>query len=338
MRFIKPRRPVSKVYIHCSASDNPDHDNAATIDAWHKANGWAGIGYHFFIRKDGLVEIGRDIEKTPAAQGGHNRGTIAICLHGLKKNKFTKEQFASLGDLCKQINEAYRGGMTFHGHCEVSAKTCPVFDYGKVLNLDARGKINGSVLVDPMSSGLEYADPAAQDHSILRNGDKGRQVEALQKQLVDLGYHVGNIDGHFGNRTRDAVLSFQADNHLITDGLVGKMTFEALDDAKPRKIADARATATVGTLAEKGSRIADASVKGSGAGALTICGGIIAYAGKASDEFQKILAQVEPIAAPFGGLSTILLVGLLGVVAFMTWQSIRAGRARAADHRSGKTS
>ena len=24
---------------------------AAQVDEWHKANGWSGIGYHFFVRK-----------------------------------------------------------------------------------------------------------------------------------------------------------------------------------------------------------------------------------------------------------------------------------------------
>ena len=25
------------------------------IDSWHKNNGWAGCGYHFFVRKDGSI-------------------------------------------------------------------------------------------------------------------------------------------------------------------------------------------------------------------------------------------------------------------------------------------
>ncbi|MDP5307912.1 N-acetylmuramoyl-L-alanine amidase [Paracoccus spongiarum] len=140
-RFQKPARPVSRVFLHCSASDRPEHDSAAVIDAWHKANGWAGIGYHYFIRKDGTLESGRDLNKVPAAQGGHNTGTIAICLHGLEISKFTPAQFASLRGLCIQINRAYAGNVTFHGHCEVSPKSCPVFTYEDVLGIDAEGKM-----------------------------------------------------------------------------------------------------------------------------------------------------------------------------------------------------
>jgi N-acetylmuramoyl-L-alanine amidase len=136
--FIKPKRPVARVFLHCSASDNPSHDNIATMTAWH-----ATIGYHFFITKMGVILKGRDLEADPAAQQGHNKGTIAICCHGLEVGKFTAAQFASLRTLCEQIDDAYGAGrVTFHGHCEVSAKSCPVFDYKRVLGLDRFGKLS----------------------------------------------------------------------------------------------------------------------------------------------------------------------------------------------------
>lgn len=138
MKFVKPKnRPVTRVFIHCSASDRPEDDNVATITAWHKARKFSTIGYHFYINKNGICFNGRDIELIPAAQEGYNSGSIAICLGGLRD--FTPEQFATLKDLCQQINRTYAGFVTFHGHCEVSAKTCPVFDYKTVLGLADRG-------------------------------------------------------------------------------------------------------------------------------------------------------------------------------------------------------
>ena len=139
MMFKRPRRRVYKVYIHCSASDNPDHDSADVMDLWHRQRGWSGIGYHYFIRKDGFLEDGRDLEKIPAAQARHNRGSIAICLHGLVEDLFTDAQFNTLKALVKEINNAYNGKVTFHGHREVAAKACPVIDYKKILKLNAKG-------------------------------------------------------------------------------------------------------------------------------------------------------------------------------------------------------
>lgn len=69
---------------------------------------------------------------------------------------------------------------------------------------------------------------------VLKFGDRGELVRDLQGRLSDLGYHLGRIDGHFGDRTRAAVLAFQADNGLVTDGLVGQVTREAMRDAPPR--------------------------------------------------------------------------------------------------------
>lgn len=137
--FIKPERRVRRVFIHCSASDLANHDDVDVIRAWHEAKGFDDVGYHFFIQKNGNIQLGRSLEKVPAAQYLHNIGTIAICVHGLVKERFTAEQFDALKRLCKQINAAYKGSVSFHGHCEVSKKECPVFDYKAVLNLTKNG-------------------------------------------------------------------------------------------------------------------------------------------------------------------------------------------------------
>ena len=144
MQFSKPYRRVRKVFLHCSASDNPRLKGPALVDEitlWHRKNGWRTIGYHFVIDKEGRVMRGRDIELTPAAQAGHNEGSIAICVHGLAKSKFTDAALAAVLELCHQINDAYGGKVTFHGHREVAKKECPVFDYKALLNLTDDGHI-----------------------------------------------------------------------------------------------------------------------------------------------------------------------------------------------------
>ena len=167
----RPNRKVSRVFIHCSASDHRHHDNIETIRAWHTnpkpkkgekpgpehGRSWSDVGYHYFIRKSGLIEEGRPLSKSPAAQKGHNTGTIAICCHGLEEDRFTEAQFNSLRQLCAQINEAYGGAVTFHGHREVSNKTCPVFNYRLVLGLDGQGRMTG---FEPKNQAAP-AEPAA---------------------------------------------------------------------------------------------------------------------------------------------------------------------------------
>lgn len=139
IQFTKPKRSVSRVFVHCSASDIPDHDNIETIREWHLNRGFNDVGYHYFITKSGELQIGRSLEFAPAAQKSHNRGTIAICVSGLEY--FTPVSLDKLQQLCVAINKAYKGNVTFHGHREVSNKTCPVFDYKSLLQLDDRGKL-----------------------------------------------------------------------------------------------------------------------------------------------------------------------------------------------------
>lgn len=134
-------RHIERVFIHCSASSNPNI-TAADVDTWHRKRGWRGIGYHYFIKTDGTLEMGRDLSLTPAAQKGHNKHTVAICLNGLIPTDFTDAQFDTLKEVCEWLNDQFED-ITFHGHCEVSAKTCPVFNYKEVLQLDDEGRLYG---------------------------------------------------------------------------------------------------------------------------------------------------------------------------------------------------
>jgi peptidoglycan hydrolase-like protein with peptidoglycan-binding domain len=69
----------------------------------------------------------------------------------------------------------------------------------------------------------------------LSSGSRGEKVEELQKRLQALGYYDGEIDGQFGSGTKAAVVDFQKNNGLDTDGLAGTETLNLLysQEAKP---------------------------------------------------------------------------------------------------------
>lgn len=228
MKFTKPRRKIDRVFIHCSASDNPAHDDVKVIKRWHTGKrpdgrGWSDIGYHYFIRKSGQIEAGRPLEKTPAAQLYHNTGTIAICCHGLEESKFTEAQFKALRDLCGQIDVAYFGKVTFHGHREVANKTCPVFNYKKVLGLDTAGHLGTKPVMLPVID-----DEPAFTHNLAR-GAQGPLVEAVQRALHAHGFGpiVGRVDGDYGPKTEQGVKAFRA-KYLIVPGVVDEETHNKL--------------------------------------------------------------------------------------------------------------
>jgi peptidoglycan hydrolase-like protein with peptidoglycan-binding domain len=64
--------------------------------------------------------------------------------------------------------------------------------------------------------------------SMVRFGDSGDQVAELQRRLTDLGYYKGEASGTFDRPTEAAVQSFQHDNGLLADGIVGASTEVAL--------------------------------------------------------------------------------------------------------------
>lgn len=91
---------------------------------------------------------------------------------------------------------------------------------------------DGHDLSSPRFSQMLDLEAAYDDETVIRNGNSGRGVQAIQQALYDLGYPLPNFgaDGEFGNETKAAVEAFQRDHPpLVVDGKVGRETMAALD-------------------------------------------------------------------------------------------------------------
>lgn len=124
-------RGIGWIIIHCSDSNNPDHDNIETIRQWHvKERKFNDIGYHYVILKNGTIEKGRDENVIGAHCKGHNDDSIGICLTGKDKDRFTPAQFNALEILL--IDILGRHGLdkrSVLAHSDLDPhKTCPNFD------------------------------------------------------------------------------------------------------------------------------------------------------------------------------------------------------------------
>ncbi len=257
--FRAPARKVTRVFLHCTDSDNEALEGvslAEEVNRWHLANGWAGIGYHFVVDKRGQVVTGRPLELTPAAQLGEvplvapdmvhmgNVATIAISTHGSKQ--WTKEGLNSTFYLCNQIHAAYFAAgapVTFHGHCEIDPRPCPVYRYRALLGLDAGGRFLAGAqspadMVASISTEVTDAPhdmpklaliehPAAFEPigaRALFEGCHGQDVEALQRKLG-----LAPADGWFGPQTYRALADWQGAHGLAADGIAGPVTRKALE-------------------------------------------------------------------------------------------------------------
>jgi N-acetyl-anhydromuramyl-L-alanine amidase AmpD len=130
----KLERKITKIIIHCSDSDRPEHDNAHTIHQWHLERGFIKIGYHYFIRKNGDLEIGRDEDEVGAHCKGYNSESIGICVSG--RHGFTEEQFQILAALVTRVLDRYKlSPKNIFLHNELDRhKTCPNFSKKEILD------------------------------------------------------------------------------------------------------------------------------------------------------------------------------------------------------------
>lgn len=110
----KTNRFIDKIIIHCSATPEGKDVTVEQIDKMHRQRGFAGIGYHFVVYRDGSIHDGRDISKVGAHTTGYNTGSIGICyIGGLdktgKKIKDTRtyQQKDALYKLVRELMKMY---------------------------------------------------------------------------------------------------------------------------------------------------------------------------------------------------------------------------------------
>ena len=134
-------RSITGIVVHCTATrpewwaDKTSQQKMEECRRWHvDDNGWADIGYHYLIDRDGTVTEGRPMEKDGAHARGHNKGTVGISLwggHGSNEkdqfeDNFTADQGRALRKLIAKLKEAH-GSLDIIGHNQVAAKACPGF-------------------------------------------------------------------------------------------------------------------------------------------------------------------------------------------------------------------
>ena len=131
---MEPRSSTEYLVVHCSATKPSMDIGLREIKRWHvDDNGWRDVGYHYIIRRNGEVELGRSNRDTGAHAAGYNHKSVSLCMVGgmaednSAENNFTAQQWTALLDLVKQIKVDYPEANVI-GHNEISEKECPSFD------------------------------------------------------------------------------------------------------------------------------------------------------------------------------------------------------------------
>lgn len=110
---------IEHIVIHHTASNSTFEE----IHRYHKSKGWVGIGYNFFIEKDGTIKEGRGLN-VGAGATGYNFNSLHICFNGNFENEEpTKEQIKSGKWLINHLLSFCNAKVL--GHKDVANTLCP---------------------------------------------------------------------------------------------------------------------------------------------------------------------------------------------------------------------
>lgn len=102
---LSERPRTDMIVVHHTAGEN---DTVESIHALHRANDWAGIGYHYVIYPDGTVHAGRPEWSTGAHCQGYNSRSLGVNLVGnFEYQTPTEAQVESLTLLLADLMETY---------------------------------------------------------------------------------------------------------------------------------------------------------------------------------------------------------------------------------------
>lgn len=140
------------IVVHCSATRANRALTTEELETIHRRRGFRGIGYHYYIRRDGSVVNTRPLELVGAHAKGHNAHSIGLCYeggldcNGKPADTRTPEQRSALRLLVYQLLKRFRNSYVC-GHRDLSPdlnrngeiepeewiKECPCFEVKKEL-------------------------------------------------------------------------------------------------------------------------------------------------------------------------------------------------------------
>ena len=132
-------RKIDTIVVHCSATREDRDFPVEALRRCHRERGFADIGYHFYITRDGVIHPCRPLHQIGAHAAGWNEHSIGVCYEGGLSRKGrpadtrTLAQKCALLDLLRQLKADYPQTRIV-GHTQLSPyirKACPCFDARK---------------------------------------------------------------------------------------------------------------------------------------------------------------------------------------------------------------
>jgi hypothetical protein len=135
------RNVYRTLVVHHSAFHIATDETMRSIQDLHMdRNGWADVGYHYGIDRDGVIYEGRDVRVRGASVAGHNTGTMGVVVMGrFDEEEPLQAQLTALQTLVNALAKLYP--LThLAGHNEFNSNTtCPGEFLARYLDALAEG-------------------------------------------------------------------------------------------------------------------------------------------------------------------------------------------------------
>lgn len=117
--------PKTLVLHHIEASRPGQTIPVTDVHQWHLANGWAGIGYHFYVTKTGKIYRGRPENAIGAHAKDFNKDSLGIAVEGKYE---TEDMPVAQKQAVERLGGYLRGKYNINivkGHGELMSTSCP---------------------------------------------------------------------------------------------------------------------------------------------------------------------------------------------------------------------
>lgn len=119
------RTVTDRIILHHAAGNG----SVESVHNYHKSLGWSGIGYHYYVRKDGSIYRGRPEEMVGGHTSGYNYCSIGVCAEGnFETESMSDAQREAIRALVLDIRTRYPDTQTIR-HKDVAATACPGKNY-----------------------------------------------------------------------------------------------------------------------------------------------------------------------------------------------------------------
>lgn len=125
----KRTKPTEYIILHHAAASIC---TVQDVHKWHQnasPDPYIGIGYHYFVRKDGSVYRGRPYDTIGAYTIGYNDRSVGVCAEGnFMSETMPDAQKGAIIELCRELLAIWPDAKVVgHGNCNATA--CPGANY-----------------------------------------------------------------------------------------------------------------------------------------------------------------------------------------------------------------